>query len=111
MAHDEQTRMTEPPCAGPSPDKEKKRPVQIITDDIFSRGATPEQMEALQKAVAAHKAAQVELMEAAGLLWNAKVDAAMTIGGSHGASVAMSQRLSFFDNCTCGPCPIVIHCW
>jgi hypothetical protein len=110
MAEDEQVRITQPPC-GPSPDKEKSRPVQFVSDDIFSRGATPEQMEALLKAVAAHKVAQVELMEAAGLLWNSKVDSAMTIGGSHGAGIAMSQRLSFFDNCTCGPCPIVIQCW
>ena len=89
----------------------KTNPTQVIGDDIFSRGATEEQLKALQAAVAAHKAAQAQLMEAAGVLWNSKVDAAMTIGGSHGASIAMAQRLNFFDNCSCTPCPIVLGCW
>jgi hypothetical protein len=110
MAQDEQAKNPQPPC-GPPSGSERKRRDQIITDDIFSRGATREQLEALLAAVAAHKAAQLELMESAGVLWNSKVDTAMAIGGSHGASLAMSQRLNFFDNCSCGPCPIVIHCW
>src|SRR5262245_41326390 len=110
MAQDERTNITEPPC-GPPANKEKKQHAQIVTDDIFSRGATPEQLEALLKAVAAHKIAQAEVMEAAGVLWNSKVDVAMTLGGSHGASIAMSQRLNFFDNCSCHPCRIVIRCW
>ena len=82
-----------------------------ILDDIFSRGATDEQIAALREAVAAHKTAQAALMDAAGVLWNSQVDAAMAIGGPHGASIAMAQRLNFFDNCSCSPCPIVIHCW
>ena len=82
-----------------------------IPDDIFSRGASEEQLKALRAAAEAHKAAQMAVMEAAGVLWNSQVDAAITIGGSHGGTIAMSRRLNFFDNCTCSPCPIVIGCW
>src|SRR5262245_24346021 len=92
------------PKSGTTGENRKKRVAPVITDDIFSRGPTKEQLEALAKAVAAHKAAQAQLMEAAGVLWNSKVDAAMVLGGGHGASIAMSQRLNFFDNCSCHPC-------
>jgi hypothetical protein len=92
-------------------EKERKPPIEGIFDDIFSRGASEEQLEALRVAAAAHKAAQVQLLDAAGVLWNSQVEAAMAIGGPHGASLAMAQRLNFFDNCSCGPCRIVITCW
>jgi hypothetical protein len=99
-------------------DSGKKQRTPISSEDIFSRGATDEQLEALRAAAAAHKAAQADLMEVAGVLWNSKVDAAMSmVGGAQGASVAMtqlrialSQRLGFFDNCTCAPCRITL-CW
>jgi hypothetical protein len=88
--------------------KKPRNKPEIIYEDIFSRAATEEQMAALRAAAEKHKAAQAALMEAAGVLWNSKVDASMAIGGPHGASLAMSQRLNFFDNCTCSPCKIIV---
>jgi hypothetical protein len=92
-------------------ERSRRQATELMFEDIFSRGASDEQMAALREAAERHKAAQAALMEAAGVLWNSKVDAAMTIGGPHGASLAMSQRLNFFDNCACSPCKIVVACW
>lgn len=91
--------------------KDPKPSPELPSGDIFSRGPTTEQLEALRIAAEAHKAAQAQIMEAAGLLWNSQVDVAMTLGGPHGASIAMSRRLNFFDNCTCSPCPIIVSSW
>lgn len=84
----------------------RKESVEAVSADIFSRGATEAQLQAVQEAADAHKAAQAQVTEALGVLWNSQVDVVMTVGDLDQLTAVFSQRLKFFDDCSCTPCDL-----
>src|SRR5262249_26327832 len=89
------------------PEKQvSKESVEGVSADIFSRGASEEQLQALRQAADAHKAAQAQVTEALGVLWNSQLDVVMTVGDLDQLTAVFSQRLKFFDDCSCGPCDL-----
>ena len=96
----------------PSSEEEhiQKEQAEHISGNIFTRGATKEQLRELRTAAAAHKAAQTQLTEAFGVLWNSHADMAMATARDLGEFRSLlSDRLNLWDDCSCGgagPC-----CW
>lgn len=87
-------------------DRSGKDQPEKTSADIFSRGPTKEELKELRAAAEKHKNAQVKLLETFGVLWNSQVDFAIASGNMDEIRVAMSQRLGFFDNCSCKPCDL-----
>jgi hypothetical protein len=70
------------------------------------------QIERLKKEAAEHREAVAEFCEAAGVLWNARLDMAIASkGGKLFERTLRIPPLKLWDDCSCGCDPIIVACW
>jgi hypothetical protein len=71
-----------------------------------------EQLEALRAEADAHRAAVDEFCEAAGVLWNARLDMALASRDGHALERTLRMPpLKLWDDCNCGCGPIIVLNW
>jgi hypothetical protein len=72
---------------------------QTTTSDVLS----PDQISALRAQATVYQQAQRQAAEAAGVLWNAQLDLAITSGKPDAIQQAIGRPApAFYDNCSCG---------
>jgi hypothetical protein len=68
-----------------------------------SRGLSESDLKALKEEAGSYRHAQRQAAEAIGVLWNARLDIAITTGDvSEIQNVLLFPREAFYDNCNCG---------
>jgi hypothetical protein len=60
------------------------------------------QVAALKAEADKYHAAQRQVMDALGVLWNSQLDMAITMGKADQIERTLGQRAAFYDNCDCG---------
>ncbi|MEP2031648.1 MAG: hypothetical protein ABJI96_23410 [Paracoccaceae bacterium] len=71
-----------------------------------------EQLRALRAEAETHRAAIDEFCEAAGVLWNSRLD--MAIASRDGGTLERTLRLpplKLWDDCNCGCGPVIVLSW
>ena len=66
-----------------------------------SKGLSDAQIRTLRTEAAGYRAAQKQVAEAVGVLWNARLDMAISAGDAKDIREAMMRPVQFYDNCNC----------
>src|SRR5688572_19954979 len=64
-------------------------------------GISEEQLRLIKKEAESYRAAQRKVTEALGLLWNAQLDAAVTLGRADLVERAIGRPVALWDDCSC----------